>query len=416
MHHGTLGAIRSLGRAGVEVHAVLEDRGVPAARSRYLRRVYPMGPEPGPVLLGGLLRLGERIGRPTLLVTMDDAGALFAAENAEALRERFLLPVPKDAGLPRRLADKQAVAELCRSWGVPHPRTEAPADALGLRAAVAALGLPLIAKWARPWLLPAAATASAAAPPLRSTQVVRTRAEAEALFARRGEAGTTLLLQELLPESPQGDWFFHGYFDAAGRCLFGATGRKDRSWPPHAGLTALGRWLPNPDIFGLAERLAGGIGYHGVVDLDFRREPGTDRYHLLDFNPRLGAQFRLFADGSGLDVVRAMHLDLTGRRVPAVRPRPGRGFWVENYDPVGALRLMREGELAPAAFVRSLRGVGERAWFAADDPVPFALMWRQLAARGAARALRGRARRRADEEQAPGRVPLEPIAASEGPA
>jgi hypothetical protein len=30
----------------------------------------------------------------------------------------------------------------------------------------------------------------------------------------------------------------------------------------------------------------------------------------LDFNPRVGAQFRLFEDDAGSDVVRALHLDL----------------------------------------------------------------------------------------------------------
>lgn len=44
-HHGTLGAARSLGRAGVPVHAVLESPTSPAARSRYVRSVRTR-PEP----------------------------------------------------------------------------------------------------------------------------------------------------------------------------------------------------------------------------------------------------------------------------------------------------------------------------------------------------------------------------------
>ncbi|MGH3782562.1 MAG: hypothetical protein ACRDRO_18560, partial [Pseudonocardiaceae bacterium] len=36
MHHGGLGAIRSLGRLGVPVYGVHEDAWAPAARSRYL--------------------------------------------------------------------------------------------------------------------------------------------------------------------------------------------------------------------------------------------------------------------------------------------------------------------------------------------------------------------------------------------
>ncbi|MEV5447318.1 ATP-grasp domain-containing protein, partial [Streptomyces sp. NPDC052644] len=39
-HHGTLGAARSLGRAGVPVHVVAGDPAEPVARSRYVRRCH----------------------------------------------------------------------------------------------------------------------------------------------------------------------------------------------------------------------------------------------------------------------------------------------------------------------------------------------------------------------------------------
>ncbi|NUO42057.1 MAG: ATP-grasp domain-containing protein, partial [Streptomyces sp.] len=36
LHHGGVGAIRSLGRLGVPMYAITEDRYTPAAASRYL--------------------------------------------------------------------------------------------------------------------------------------------------------------------------------------------------------------------------------------------------------------------------------------------------------------------------------------------------------------------------------------------
>jgi len=38
------------------------------------------------------------------------------------------------------------------------------------------------------------------------------------------------------------------------------------------------------------------LGYRGILDLDIRLDERTGDYHLLDFNPRLGAQFRVFRD------------------------------------------------------------------------------------------------------------------------
>ena len=214
-----------------------------------------------------------------------------------------------------------------------------------------------------------------------STTIVRTEDELLGLVerARRATGGgpdTGLLLQEYLPPARPGtcqDWFFHGYFDADSRCLFGHTGVKVRSFPVHAGLTSYGRWAPNERLRAEAVALLTGLGYRGVVDLDYRWDPRDDSYRLLDFNPRLGAQFRLFQDTAGIDAVRALHLDLTGRGFTAGDAVPGRALVVENYDPIAALAHRREGDLSLRSWLASVRRADEAAWFARDDLAPFFL-------------------------------------------
>jgi len=85
----------------------------------------------------------------------------------------------------------------------------------------------------------------------------------------------------------------------------------------------------------------------------------------------------------------------------------GRGFLVENYDPISAFAHMRAGDLTPRAWLASLRAVHETAWFARDDLRPFGLMclrmtWR-LASRPFTTSGRGasRGRRRPDKEEIP---------------
>jgi len=374
-HHATLGVIRSLGRAGVPVHAVLENSRVPAARSRFLTGRHPWlrtgtGPED---LIGQVAELAERVGGRPVLLPMDDAGALLLASHGGKLAGVARFPgmaapsgsdgvngVNGSGGLggsdiSSQVADKEQLARLCQEAGVGYPQTVIPTSAAELASAITTLGLPMIAKWARPWLLPQGSG-------LRSTTLITRAAEAEQLFARRSTAGCALLLQRWIAPTRGGDRFFHGYFAWAGEpggpsvCRFGATGRKDLAWPRDAGLTARGTWLPDPVIEEAARRVVRAAGYVGIVDLDFRFDPVAGRYALLDFNPRLGAQFRLFTDPTGLDLPRAAHLDLSGRAVPGLLPRPGRRLSVEIYDPVGALLPGREVE---------------RAWFARDDPAPF---------------------------------------------
>ncbi|MFR9798285.1 ATP-grasp domain-containing protein [Streptomyces sp. MS06] len=355
-HHGTLGAVRSLGRAGVEVHLVADCAGSPVGASRFLHRTHP-APRPGAApaeMAPALLRIARRISHPPVLVPLDDASAVAVGRLHSELAPAFLLPDQPHA-LPERCADKAELAEICAAAGVPHPVTLVPDSAEQAERAAGRLGLPVVAKWSRPWLLPAGSG-------LRSTALLRSPQQARALYLRGAEAGSALLLQEFLPPGPDRDWFCHGYVDRSGTVRAGGQGRKLAAWPRGAGLTTVGEWAPQSQVQVLAERVTGRLGYRGVFDLDFRRCGRTGHYRLLDFNPRPGAQFRLFSDTAGLDVVRALHLDLTHRPVPEGAPRPGLRFVVENYAPLAALR--------PG------RGEREAAWRAADDPAPGrALRW-----------------------------------------
>ncbi|MCS0638987.1 ATP-grasp domain-containing protein [Streptomyces sp. LP05-1] len=373
-HHGTLGAARSLGRAGVPVHAVVESPASPVVSSRYVRRchVRPDGDDLTSLRAVLLAVSAELGGAPAVLLPMDDVGALALDALRPGLTGRYLLP-GQPPGLTARVADKERLAALCRELDVPHPRTLVPSGAEEAAAMARELGLPVVAKWSRPWLLPAGSG-------LRSTLVARTEREVRALYGQRERAGSRLLLQERLPGGPGSDWFFHGYCDSAGGCGVAATGRKERSWPHGAGLTAVGTWQANPAVERSARRLVGELGYRGVVDLDFRRDPATGTYHLLDFNPRPGAQFRLFSDPRGLDVVRALHLDLTGRPVPRLTGVPGRRLVVEQYAALSLLTAPRPRRTAPGGagvpVLPAGQGGTETAWYAADDPAPALAMAR----------------------------------------
>ena len=126
-------------------------------------------------------------------------------------------------------------------------------------------------------------------------------------------------------------------------------------------------------------RFVKAIGYSGVFDCGFRYDARDGRYKLLDVNPRVGANFRQCVGRDGMDVVRAMYLDLCGQPVPPDTPAEGRVWWVENIDVAAAADLWREGSLSPRRWANSIRRVDEAAWFARDDMAPFRAMCRKTA-------------------------------------
>ena len=185
---------------------------------------------------------------------------------------------------------------------------------------------------------------------------VRSAQEARALYRRAEEAGSRLLLQAFLPPGPDHDWFFHGYADRAGGVRGGGPGRKLHAWPRGAGLTAVGRWTPNPPVQALAERVVAELGYRGIFDLDFRRGDATGALPPARLQP------------AARRPVPALHRHGRARR--GTRPAPG-------PDPPSAAARARRVPAGPSWWRTTRRsrpapGAGGRelAWHARDDLAP----------------------------------------------
>jgi D-aspartate ligase len=366
MHHGVLGVTRSLGRVGVPVYGVHEGSWAPAASSRYLagRFFWQANANDADRLTEGLLRLAAHIGRPAVLFATDDAGALFLAEHGSDLRRWFLFPNnPTD--LPRKLADKYSLYKLCREQGIPCPLACIPESFDAARVFARSVGYPLIIKLISPWI---------ADWRLPSTSVVLSEHDLSQMYDHCKQFDAELMLQEFIPGSQGHDWFFHGYCDTKSVCRPTFTGIKERSFPVRAGRTTFGRSAENEKLRGEIIGLLTRIGYRGIMDIDVRLDARDGQYNVLDFNPRLGAQFRIFEDTAGVDVALAAYLDLTGQAIPTGEQLNDRTFMVESYDPMSALANWRQGRLSLGSWLSSLRALDEVAWFASDDLRPFGLM------------------------------------------
>jgi predicted ATP-grasp superfamily ATP-dependent carboligase len=366
MHHGGLGVIRSLGRAGITVYGVHESPASPVANSRYLagRFFWSADPSRAADVKAGLARIADRVGGPAVLLPVDDAGALFLAEHGDELRPWFLFPAMAP-DLPRRLANKHSLYELCRELGMPSPEVCLPGSVEAARGFADGVGYPLIAKLATPWLPHGT---------LPTTALVLDADGLNNVWRRCAESGIELMLQEFIPGGADQDWFFHGYCDSESICRLAFTGVKERSFPVGAGSTTYGRSAANGD---LSDQITGFLKrtqYSGIMDLDIRLDARNGQYNLLDFNPRLGAQFRVFRDTAGIDVALAAYLDLTGQGTQPSEQVNERRFMVESYDPRSAFTHMRRGDLSLKAWLSSVRAVDEFAWFARDDLRPFGLM------------------------------------------
>jgi predicted ATP-grasp superfamily ATP-dependent carboligase len=306
------------------------------------------------------------------LVATDDTSCVFIADHAAALAEAFRFPV-LSPGLTRALSNKREMYYLCKQHGVPAAETAFPRSRDDVVAFAPSARFPVVLKGI-----------DTLAVRQRTGVKMVTVDDEESLLRRYEEMETpgepSLMLQEYLGGGSETVWMFNGYFDESSTCLFGATGHMVRQYPAYTGRTSLGVIQGNEAVARQAIAFMQAVGYRGPLDIGFKYDARSGQYKAIDVNPRLGATFRLFVDGAGMDVIRACYLDMTGQCVPAGTLRDGRKWIVEIFDAATLPAYWRKERFTLGKWIGSYRGVEEGSWFAADDPLPLlAAGWRSLA-------------------------------------
>jgi D-aspartate ligase len=364
IHHGALAVARTLGRLGVPVYAVLEDAYTPVAMSRYLTKAFvwdsrPTDPES---FVKAMSLIAEFIARPTIIIPMDDLSAVCVAENAASLARWFIIP-PIPPQLPHELANKARLHALCAEIGIPIARSVVPHSFDDVKAFTESTGFPVVVKAAEQWL------------PLRDTFVTKVMQTPEQLFGlceNYNYGGSQrLIIQEHIPGD---DWICHGYYNSEKNISLTFTGRKLRSYPPDAGSTAMGLSIDNETLRCASEKLLKAVAYSGIIDMDWRKDERDGQYKILDCNPRVGQNFRMFENTAEIDVVRAQHLDLSGRCIDNGALIEGRLFTVESFHALALLRRMPRGVSKQDAGKYLPPKGREVAWWSSDDPMPFLMM------------------------------------------
>ena len=288
--------------------------------------------------------------------------AKFCSKHFSDLEKYFLFP-KCDPLLVDHLCDKNEMHKLAVGNDVPVPRTLLGSSELTVDQCLETIGLPAIVK-SVDWV-------DVTHRPTTKTVIVRSPDELVSELGKNNNlCFSNVLVQEYIDVPGNEDWMFNGYFDDQCNCLISFTGRKIRQAPVYTGFSTLGECASNRTLRELSIKFLQQIGYKGIVDIDYTYDPRDGRYKILDVNPRVGASFRIFVGYHGIDVVRAMYLDITGQTVPDDIQVDGRKWIIEDADLRSTYQYFRKGEITIGNYLKSLRGVKEGAWFALDDPVP----------------------------------------------
>ena len=365
---GALAIMRTLGYLGVRVYGVSEDPGAHALSSKFCRERFIVPPSKrGPALASYLVELRPKLGakKPILIATSDET-AITVAEHYAELTKEYLI-AQNGGPIVAMLADKMTMFDLAKQHDLPTPDTILPRTLDEAKAYAETVAYPVMLKGAMGNRLYA-----------RTGKKMVFAHDANELLTQyellQDPEQPNLMIQEIIPGGDDEVYIFNGYFDQSSDCLAGYTGRKIRQYPVHVGCASLGECCFIPEVAEVTTAFMKKVGYRGILDIGYRRDPRDGRYKVLDINPRVGQAFRLFVSENDLDVVRALYLHQTGQPIPSSPRREGRRWMIEDYDLVSSVDYFREGTLYVGEWLRSFRRLEEVAWFSRRDLVPFFAM------------------------------------------
>ena len=373
---GGLAIMRSLGSVGVTVYGVDADPKSACFISRYCRRKFikQLNDGKAPDYLDYILRIGEQLRGRAILIPTSDELSVFVAEYAVELGRYFIFP-KNDPILVKTLISKEGMYSLAKKHDLPTAETFFPKTIDDVVAYAGDVSFPVMLKGIHGNRLQ-----------LRTGKkmvIVHSKDELIENYKLLEDPHLpNLMIQEYIPGGDDYIYIFNGYFNDQSDCLAAFTGHKIRQYPVHVGCASLGVCIWNEKVAKTTTQFMKTIGYKGVLDIGYRWDPRDGQYKVLDINPRVGQAFRLFVANNGMDVVRAMYLDLNGQKVTNGVQREGRRWIIEDYDLESSMDYFREGTLTFGEWVKSFKGVEEGAWFSWKDPLPFLKMCSILTKKG----------------------------------
>ena len=375
---GGLAISRSLGKLSIDVHVFDENRQCAAFQSKYCKTktLASLEREGADQYCERILSFGQTLGNKPILIPTSDELSIFVSEYASKIKEYFRFHA-LDLELVHGLASKKTMFSIAKKSGVPTASALFPQSTEEVVRFAENTNFPIMLKGIFGNRLQSDSG--------KKMLIIKSPEELVSEYRKLSVFDAdNLMIQEYIPGEDNQVYIFNGYFDKNSDCLAAFTGRKIRQFPIHVGCASLGECCWNEQVSLITTRFMKNIGYQGILDIGYRYDERDGQYKVLDINPRVGQAFRMFVDKNGMDVVRALYLDLTDQRVERGIPREGRRWVIEDYDIISSFHYFQEGSIKLQDWIGSFKKLEECMWFDLQDPMPFSDMVLNLSKRALA--------------------------------
>ena len=368
----SLGIIRSLAACDIPVIATDRDPRALGMLSKHARTHVMHDPVDDPAgFIADLETLGRSLPAPGVLFPTHDEAVEVIGPHVARLSEWFRMPWSPWSHLQPYI-DKAGQHAAAHRIGFPVPLTVEPADEADVRAAIPDMRFPVVLK---PRVDPAGFKREF------GRQVLQA-AHGEELLRQWDRAARHLpQISEVIPGGDDCLWTLGSYRDADGTPLASFTGRKLLQWPAGFGTARAAEAWWDPGFAARGHALLDEIGFHGISQVEVKRDPRDGRDYLIEVNPRSWLWISL-ATEVGVNLPEAAFLDAVGR--PRTWPEGHRSDvrWVLSAKHLAASAgEVRRGRLGRKAALHTVRPPFIDGVWSVTDPKPGIDQMRRLITR-----------------------------------
>jgi D-aspartate ligase len=303
---GGVNLVRALGLAGIPTVVASYEDDEPAFASRYcVARCLLPPPDHGEAAIDALVRLGDRLaslhGRRVPLMYGNDDYLELIYMHRERL-QRYFLVLLNDPEVAGALLVKDQFQAFAERRGLPVPRS----------LKWAGTGDGSVTANAGPVVVKPSNKVEWSDSPLRR----RLFHDAKALVFESGAEAAAhpevhvfrdqLTCQQYVAGDDTCIWSFHGFADENGTVLASFIGRKLRTYPALTGESSFIEMDDDEELAALGAEIAAQLPLKGVFKMDFKKDPVSARWYLLEINARFNLWHYLGAR-NGVNLLQAAY-------------------------------------------------------------------------------------------------------------
>jgi predicted ATP-grasp superfamily ATP-dependent carboligase len=365
-HVQSLGIIRSLGREKIPVY-LLNDKSLCIGRfSKFLKRFFLCPPfEDTDNLVEYLIHLADRENIKDWVLWPTNDASVYAVSTQKANLEKYYKIATPSWDVVQCALNKKLTYSIAEKCNIPCPKTAYPENL----DAVIALGQTIL----YPAILKPAVMHHYFKKARKKAIIVKNSHELIENYQEMISIidPSEIMVQEIIPGRPGFLYSFCSLFKD-GKVQAKCIAQRHRQKPMDCGKgTTFAESLFIPELEKYGSLLLNEIGYYGLSEIEFKKDPRDGQYKLLEINARTWLWHSL-AIRCGVNFPLLQYRDLVKGTIEPVLSFRENIKWVHFYtDFAISVNEIIHGKMTLGNYLRSLQGEKEAGVFSKDDIMPF---------------------------------------------